>query len=304
VVDIPQRSLWGAQARGDQIYMGPGYADSYAARNLALVGQVSPYVRESMRREHGRYLSGLGGEGAGGAVASDSAYGDRATLELEDQDDTYGSGVFDEPGRSGTSNPNMGVFASHYSWPGYLAREIPFTVSRDVSDVTDDADVVGVPGGGLAYVEHRGRLTDPAILGPTWRPPSLHNAGYTQRDQVFAFLNRPCDPPRPPLNPNAPVRPPPRYRPRRHPTTWVEPVPQSPDWQRMPRTPRYHVLPRQEIISPEGEPSIALGRYGRRRGVGQDEKAPASAGQLAVAGFIAGVAAGLVVIVVGKKKRA
>ncbi|MCP4248747.1 MAG: hypothetical protein GY778_17020, partial [bacterium] len=122
-----------------------------------------------MRAEHGRYLSGLGGESPSGEVGYDPAYQGQEMYELEHQDDTYGSGIFDPGGRSATANANMGVFASHYSLPGYLAREVPFTVSRDVSDITDDAEVVIVPSGGLTYVESRGKLTRPAVLGPTWR---------------------------------------------------------------------------------------------------------------------------------------
>lgn len=163
---------------------------------------------------HGRYLSGFGGASLTGGVGYDPSYQGQHIYELEEQDDTYGSGIFDPEGRAGTANPNMGVFASHDSLPGYLAREVPFTVSRDVTDITDDADVVIVPGGGMSYIESRGKLTGPAVLGPTWRPPQIQPAGWTRHDQEYAFMNK-GDSRGTVLNPGAPVRPPPTYRPER-----------------------------------------------------------------------------------------
>ncbi len=125
-----------------------------------------------------------------GAVGYDPRYQGQEVYDLEGEDDTYGSGIFDPEGRAGTSNPNMGVFASHNSLPGYIARDVPFTVQDDVTDITDNAAVVSVPGGGMFYVEKKGRLGGAAIMGPTWRPPQIEPAGYTRHDQVYAFMNR------------------------------------------------------------------------------------------------------------------
>ncbi len=208
-------------------YYGPMYARSFVDRNLALLGQVNPIVKERFRMEHGRYLSGFGSASPSGATGYDPAYQDQHVYELEGQDDVYGSGIFDPKGRAGTANPTMGVFASHDSLPGYIAREVPFTVSRDVTDITDGAGVVIVPGGGMSYIESRGKLEGPAVLGPTWRPPQIQPAGYTSFDQVYAFMNKPGQEGTV-LNPNAPVRPPPLYRPARTSPDEVLGVPMSP----------------------------------------------------------------------------
>lgn len=256
-----------------------------------------------MRQEHGRYLGGLGGESADGQTGYDPAYQGETTQQLEEQDDTFGSGIFDPGGRAGTSNPDMGVFASHYSWPGYLAREIPFTVSRDVSDITDDAEVVYVPGGGMAFVEEAGRLRRPAVTGPTWRPKALTPAGVTQRDQPYAFLNRPDQPYQEPLNPRARVTGVPRYgEPERDPHTWVAPVGTRRPSCQVPRHPHPHRVPTRSVVDPSG-PGIAVRPPPACNGFGQEEeKKPASAAQLAAAGALVGVAAGLVMVAIKKKK--
>lgn len=254
-----------------------------------------------MRASHGRYLSGLGGESVTGQVGYDPAYQGQETDELELQDDTFGSGIFDAGGRSGTANANMGVFASHYALPGYVARSVPFTVSRDVTDITDDAEVVIVPGGGLSYVESRGKLTRPAILGPTWVPPRIQPSGVTSRNQVYAFLTRPGQTPPPPLNASAPVRPPPTYRPPRQTKFWLDEVRATPAQNLVPSYPRQSRLPSQSNIDPYG-PGIAV--RGPQCGFSGDEseKSPATTAQLAAAGMVAGAAVALFALVAGSRK--
>lgn len=208
-MDIEGGSSWSPGSAGEQPYEGPLYSDPAAAHNLMRVGEVSPTVREAMRAQHGRYLSGLGSEGA-----DDAHYQGQLTYAMEEQDDSFGSGIFDPPGRGATANAGMGVLSSNYALPGYIAREVPFTVSRDVTDINSGAEVVNIPAGGLVVVEDRGKLTRPAVLGPTWVPPSIEPAGVTGREQPYAFLNRPGQPSSA-LHPGAPVRPPPSYRPDR-----------------------------------------------------------------------------------------
>ena len=233
-----------------QLYEGPLYADSLAARNLAhLVGQT-PALTEHYAMQNGRYMSGLGSvDDITGAPGYDPSYQGQHIYDLEREDDTFGSGIFDPSGRSGTSNSNMGIFASYDSLPGFIAREVPFTVSRDVTDITDDADVVSVPGGGMAYVESRGKLSGAAITGPTWRPPALEPAGYTQFDQVYAKMNRPGQCPAPPLNPNAPeMWPAPRRRPARS-APMAQPVPGYPSYARVPLAPSSSIVPERSIVA-------------------------------------------------------
>jgi len=294
---------WAYDARGGQRYEGPSlFADSYALRKLPILGSVTQGVRGRMRNMHGRYLSGLGGEQPDGRQGYDPQYQDESTYDLEAQDDVFGSGIFDPGSRGGTANANMGVFASHYSLPGYIARNIPFTVSRDVSDVTDGAEVVTVPAGGMTFVEQAGRLTRPAVTGPTWRPKALTPAGVTDRDQPYAFLNRPGQPYQTALNPDAPVTGAPTYgRPARDSKFYADPVainrPEAP----LPLSPRQGTLQRQMVVSPQN-PAVAIPnvRSTGVSGLGAADKAPASLGQLFAAGTVAGVAVGLMAMAMKK----
>jgi len=114
-----------------------------------------------------------------GALAQyDPMYRDTVLQQLEQEEDSFGSGIFDQTGRDATSNADLGVFASNYSLPGYIAREVPFTVSREIQDITDDAAVVTVPGGGLTYIERGGKAAGAKI----------QPAGPTRHDQVYAYL--------------------------------------------------------------------------------------------------------------------
>lgn len=217
---VKPRYLAGASK---QRYEGPGlFADSYAIRKLPLLGSINPIITQRMRNMHGRHLAGLGE-----TIAADDEYVSHSGNQLESQDDVFGSGIFDNSASRATANAEMGVFTSNYSLPGFIAREIPFTVSRDVSDITGAADVVVVPAGGFTFVEQAGRLTRPAITGPTWRPRKNLPAGVTARDQPYAFMTRPEQPVQPPLHPNAPVTDgPPSYgRPPREDKYYSLPVP-------------------------------------------------------------------------------
>lgn len=259
-----------------------------------------------------RMHTGYGSETPTGERGIDPRYQSDELNELESQDDTFGSGIFDPGGRAATANTNMGVFASHYSLPGYAAREVPFTVSRDVTDITDNAEVVVVPGGGMVYVEERGKLTRPAILGPTWSPKAIQPAGVTGRDQVYAFMSRPSDPYRPPLNPDAPVVNPPTYHPTRDNKYWIHAVPGRPQPCDLSRRPHAHLVPKRSDVVPI-EHGMAIKRacpphaHGERRAMpafGQEEeKKPASGAQFALAGLILGAATGLVVSLTTKKKK-
>lgn len=158
-------------APSHQPYEGPTYDLSPIGRELSITGQLNPISERQFALEHGRYPASLGAATMSNQVTERvierQEHGE--VFDLEAQDDVLGSGIFDPSNRPGTSNTNMGVFASHYSLPGYHARERPFTVNTEVADITDGAAVVGVPSGGMAYVESRGHLIGPY---PSPQPPS------------------------------------------------------------------------------------------------------------------------------------
>lgn len=172
-------------------YVGPLYDPSPVSRDLRNLGGPNPEVANRFAAQQGRYLSGLGETPMQPTVVERVAeQAEHAEVyELEQQDDVLGSGIFDPHRRPGTSNTNTGVFASDYSLPGNVAREVPFTVSRDVTDLTSDADVVIVPGGGLAYVEAGGKGAPFYQTGPKPPPPPIGPAPLTTRDEPYADLS-------------------------------------------------------------------------------------------------------------------
>ena len=120
--------------------------------------------------EQGRYLSGLGqDEGRESNVETRSS--DAEVTRYEADDDVYGSGIFSAANAVPTVNPNLGVFKDNPSLPGYVGRQRPFTVDSEVKDSTDDAQVVEVPGGGMAYVERDGKNYGPIGQKPWGEGP-------------------------------------------------------------------------------------------------------------------------------------
>lgn len=160
--------------RSPQPYTGPGFADTYAVRHAAQRGQLSPITRNEFAMQHGRYLSGFGGVDA---KAQHTAYdsSEETLTKMEGSDDNFGSGIFDFDDRGPTANAQSGVFESTYSLPGFIAREIPFAVSRDVQDANGNS-VVFVPGGGLSSVLDGGGLTRPDA--PTTRDQPYKRMDY------------------------------------------------------------------------------------------------------------------------------
>lgn len=138
--------------RSRQPYPGPMRADTRLARNYLLAGDVSNNLKERFMRQAGRSLAGFGDVTGPSGPGGDPDTADESVRGMEDADDTVGSGIFDQPGAGPTANANLGVLASYYALPGYLAREVPHTVSRDEVDATSDAPIVSIPGGALPYV--------------------------------------------------------------------------------------------------------------------------------------------------------
>lgn len=168
---ITDEELNALLAPSNQPYTGKLDNPDPISRSLALIGQEAPAVANEHAAEHGRFLSGLGKSEASKAAPKAAAKQDEVpdyadVAEMEQQDDVMGSGIFDPFSRPATVNSNMGVFEAHYSLPGYHAREVPFTVNHEIRDISNDADVVGIPSGGLNYVEHGDALP---YLDPTGR---------------------------------------------------------------------------------------------------------------------------------------
>jgi hypothetical protein len=236
-------------------------------------------------QQHGR-LAGFGNdaqENIGNEPPRSDAnkWSELAVSELERDDDVFGSGIFDRPGRM-TSNVGDGVFASDYSLPGYVAREVPYAVSRDVTDVASGGEVVYIPGGGFYHVEQGGSIQPSAVLGPTARPPMLTPpvlpapipGGPGVEDQPYV-TTQPEYAAQAPLYPMAPVssgwvlNP---ARPKLQQSLSVRSVDET--------TPPVYVRPIQRLPRPLGQEETSSGP---------------SAGQMAVAGILLGVSVGLLV---------
>jgi hypothetical protein len=266
-------------------YYGPLMTHDFITGNLPYIGQVSPVTSTIMREWHGRYLSGVegySGQDPMGNVDIDPAYQSHDLYDLEEQDDVYGSGVFDAPGREATANARTGIFASHYSIPGYVGREQPFTVS-EVTDITDDANVVMVPAGGMSFAEVRGQMQYPPALGPSRRPPPLELTPPASDSRMDVYKELQIGKPQPPLNPSAPHLPAPTYHPARQPVHWTRDVPWYPLQRQIPAAPVQRTLGRRYIV----QPIDARQALGATNEMSDDTKLIIGA---AVAGVLAGVA--------------
>jgi hypothetical protein len=311
-----------------QLYYGPLYARDYFDRNLAHITSSNPDTVASMKKRYGRYLSGFGSEDMSGSTGYDPAYQGEHVYDLEREDDTFGSGIFDPKGRGGTDNPNMGIFAGHYSLPGFVARDVPFTVQKDVTDITDNAAVVSVPGGGMLYVEDRGKLVGAAPGGPTWRP-AIQPPGWTRFDQVYVDMQgKPVQmsglgqlprrqlhsqPKRVPksvfgvaaarLNPHLVRKVPTERKVGYESIVAATQLPVGVNRTAHPVAPSAPDMPMEPLVPLVNTTNVAVERMAIQ-GFGQeDDKKPATAMQLAVAGLLLGAGVGLVVAVAGKGGR-
>jgi hypothetical protein len=251
----------GPRRTSPQPYYGPIYDQGKQTvralepwtRNIGRVGQLNPAVQEKFNMRHGRFLSGLGGPPSLAPDGSDPRYEGKHLKVLEGQDDVYGSGIFDGPDGQPTANAEMGIFSSEYSLPGYVGREVPFAVSRDITDITDGGAVVMVPAGGKAVIESDGHPTAWPVLGPTPRAPGLTVPAPTAIDQVYVDL-QPQSSARPPLNAMAPVRPMPRYaEPPRNYLSPMRPLPWAPPSHPIPYAPPQRPLPYRSAVYPLGQ---------------------------------------------------
>ena len=256
------------------------------AKILGRVGQVSPYVSERQRTMHGRYLSGLGADDpAIGPSGEDPGYNENLLPSLEQDDDAFGSGIFDQPGSRSTANAEMGVFTSEYGIPGYVAREVPYAVSKDISDVIDGGEVVMIPGGGFYHAERDTRRAPSPVLGPTPLPPANVPALPSGIAQPIVTM-QPAWAARPNLNANAPLMSRSPWAARRTVASANTTLPISPSLTALPIAPAMQTLPYKSIV----------------QGVGQDaSEEPTSAGKLAMWGLVLGAGVGLMVGVLKSK---
>jgi hypothetical protein len=289
------------QRLGRQLFYGPLVSEGIQStqspypegRAIALLGQPSPSLEARMMAHRGR-LAGFDDDEIGNEPPRSDAnkWSELATEQLEKDDDVYGSGIFDRPGRM-TSNVGDGVFASDYSLPGYVARESPYAVSRDITDVTSGGEVVMIPGGGFYHVEQEGSIQPSPILGPTPRPPRLtvpqprpvYPGGPTVHDAPYT-VTQPESAAQGPLYPNAPVIPAPTLRPPQNlSVNGGSPVPTV--W---------------EVTPPAYTRRIMQGKNPFGQTEPEPSKGPTS-GQMAVAGILLGITAGLFVSAVREAKR-
>lgn len=142
-------------APSEQVYTGKPDNPDPISRELALMGQTNPIVLREQAVQNGRFLSGLGDASMSSARDEEAQFSDHAdVMHMEEQDDVLGSGIFDMHHRPATVNAQMGVFEARYSIPGPHAREVPFHINHEITDVANGAAVVGIPSGGLNFVEH------------------------------------------------------------------------------------------------------------------------------------------------------
>ena len=258
---------------------------------LYRIGQDNPATREYQRMQNGRYLQGFGEDSPSLAPGGgDPGYDSSEMSEMEEADDTFGSGIFDDPSRA-TSNVHMGIFASAYSQPGYIAREVPFAVSQDVTDVSDGGGVVYIPAGGYYHIEADGRAVPHPVLGPTPRPPANLPAPLTHIAEPY--VNIQDGPERSDLNALAPVRPMPSYQPRR--TAWppIDSVPEDRASNPVPYADPYTSLPRGTVDErfDAGIP-VGTGAYMQRR----PRRAPSGVGAEGTTASTVGLVVGCAVI--------
>lgn len=149
---------------------------------------------------HGRYLSGFGTYNENQDDAKWSRGHAAQLSDMEQADDSYGSGIFDPPGRAPTANAQTGIFTSDYALPGYIGREVPYAVSRDVVDVQDMNPMIYIPAGGLyAHAEPTG----PTPRGPAMQPAPAACTGlaHVYAGQYTGAMLPPANAALPPIDP-------------------------------------------------------------------------------------------------------
>lgn len=108
---------------------------------------TAPAFQGRIDRMYGRHLAGAEAD-----VQDESSQPAWSSNELDyyaEMDDVQGNGVFDPAGSHGNIHPDAGIFAAHFSIPGYMARDRMYSKS-EVIDSTTGRPVVYVNGGAVA----------------------------------------------------------------------------------------------------------------------------------------------------------
>lgn len=146
--------------------------DFFGAQDWA-PGQQNP-LQDVYHQSHGRAL------GDSDAVGAPDAYNADGAINAEEQvypnelnvasalDDVVGNGIFDPANSQPQLHPDAGVFASHASQPGYLARERMFAPS-EVLDINTGEPTVFTPAN-ATYLDPRtpAVLKDRNLYEPGW----------------------------------------------------------------------------------------------------------------------------------------
>lgn len=120
---------------------------------------------------------------------------DPLLYEMERDDDTYGSGIFDPSRRLPTINRDLGIFGENYNIPGWLGRETQFAVSDEIADISTGADMVFVPGGGMTLPEKGGYETYYERFAPTPpQPPHMRPPPVSRRTDTYVSLTASAKP--------------------------------------------------------------------------------------------------------------
>lgn len=177
---ITDEELAALLAPSNQPYTGKTENPDPISRELALTGQTNPVVARELATTHGRFLSGFGEPKMVAKDEEKDFYHQPDVMQMEEQDDVLGSGIFDDGRAPATVNAQMGVFEANYSIPGPHAREVPFTINREITDIANGAAVVGIPSGGLNYVEHGKAIgyLDPTNRYEPYADPGVGGKGW------------------------------------------------------------------------------------------------------------------------------
>lgn len=100
---------------------------------------------------------------------------------LAEADDVDGNGVFDPNLTHGNVHPDEGVFAAHYSLPGYVERDHFYSPS-EVTSLPRGGNLVYVPGGAVAFQQGQPETLRKNQL--LWElPPSVSPFAYDPLQQ-------------------------------------------------------------------------------------------------------------------------